>query len=485
MAYQLAIFLAISTTLINILLGVMIILRGFKNPASRVFSITVVAIIVWALTNFAFLFPLSKSTAVFLSKSAFFAAAIIAGSFLYFSLTFTKSIISPFKKIFIAGTTLLICVISFTDLIVEGIQPYIDIWGQQSWVTNEGPFHIPYAVFFIGFMAISFFILGKKIITASTINKLQIQYILIGAIIATVGGAIMNLFIPIFTGDSFYGIFGPYFTIFFVGFTAYAILKYRFLDIRVVFRKGTVYAATLAIIIGLYAYLVFVISQTTSSVFKIGGDITSVFIIILVAVGFHPLRKLVEHTINEYIFVKRIDLRAAAEHLNNSLASKATNFENLLKTLRQELKTNLECDSVDLAVLKAPREYEQITLVSNDSRIERDKEVISHLKDGKEVIVAEELEFLIQEANDEEVKNILNHIKELCARRGIAAIVPILTSDDLIGIMILGPKKNKAIYSAGDIKFLDDLKQRLSFILGGMILYYQALERIKRDNIRK
>ena len=474
--------LALFVVGVNLFLGIFLLVRARHNPAARVFAVTVFSIVVWSVSIFLETPIISHDFALFCSRLAFFSGSFIAASFLYFSIIFPKPIKGSLLiiKALIWGIGAFFAIISLSSLVIADEQLYN--WG---WSGVRGPLSRVFDVYFIIFMAIALVILMRKFFNERGIARVQLEYFLIGSVISVVGGATTNVIIPFFTDSSFTGYYGPYFSVFYVIFTTYAILKHRFFDIKVALRKGTIYAVTIAIVLGLYAYIVFIFSQTTSNVFKIGGDITSAFIIILVAVGFHPLRKLVEHTINEYIFVKRIDLRAAAEHLNNSLASKATNFENLLKTLRQELKTNLECDSVDLAVLKAPREYEQITLVSNNSHIERDKEIISHLKDDKEVIIAEELEFLIQEADGEETKNILNHTKELCACSGIAAIVPILTSDDLIGIMILGPKKSKAIYSAGDIKFLEDLKQRLSFILGGMILYYQALERIKRNDIRK
>ena len=48
----------------------------------------------------------------------------------------------------------------------------------------------------------------------------------------------------------------------------------------------------------------------TSSVFKIGGDITSVTDHNFIALGFHPLRKIVEYALNEYIFQKELILES-------------------------------------------------------------------------------------------------------------------------------------------------------------------------------
>ena len=49
---------------------------------------------------------------------------------------------------------------------------------------------------------------------------------------------------------------GPYFSLLVVSFSAHAIIRYRLMDIRVVFRKGVVYVCAIAV--GATVFIVFV-----------------------------------------------------------------------------------------------------------------------------------------------------------------------------------------------------------------------------------
>lgn len=489
MSHQLAVFLAIITLAINIILGAMIFLRGFKNPAARVFFITVVAIIAWSTTNFAFLLPISKSIAFFLSKSSFFSGAIIALSFLCFAIIFPKNTrdVSQKIKIFIFSVGLFFSALCYTNFIVSDYIAEPDPWALRDWTMVAGPLHFIYGIYFLFFMAAAFFVLIRKLTQQlSGIQKQQIRYIIVGAVLSTIGGSGTNLVIPMFTGDSSMGIFGPYFTIFFVGFTTYAILRHRFLDIRIVLRKGTVYAVTIAIVLGVYGYLVFLISQTTSNIFKIGGDITSVAIIILIALGFHPLRKIVEHTLNEYIFPKRVDLRAAAKRITLQLSSSITEIEKVIKTIRDEAKPALNTESIDLFFQKEPGIWDAVQAVSNTKiSIDPKDPLFQRLSQKANIIVAEELEYQINDAaNPNEIKS-LQEIRKILLSYGAAAVAPIIQHPDtLIGILFLGPKANQSAYTIEDVQFLKNLQQNLSLSMGGIILYYQAMKRV-HDQIKK
>jgi hypothetical protein len=45
---------------------------------------------------------------------------------------------------------------------------------------------------------------------------------------------------------------------------------------------------------------------------------------------------------------------------------------------------------------------------------------------------------------------------------GAAACVPIMAKQDLCGILVLGPKKNQAIYNEEDKKFLSHVAEMIS-----------------------
>src|SRR3989304_1855675 len=82
-----------------------------------------------------------------------------------------------------------------------------------------GLFYPFFMVYFIGFMTTSLLILIKKLYLENGIERLQIFYLFIGVMLATIGSSLTNLIIPYFTGDFSISTYGPLFALFFVGFT--------------------------------------------------------------------------------------------------------------------------------------------------------------------------------------------------------------------------------------------------------------------------
>lgn len=468
---------------INLSLGILLLLRARHNPAARIFAITVFSIVVWSFSVFSETPEISNDLALFYSRLAFFSGSFIATSFLYFSFVFPRPTqgISLVKKIVIWGIGVFFALISLSSLVIASEQ--LRSWG---WEGTRGPLSRAFDIYFIVFMFAALIVLIRKFLNAKGIARIQIEYFLIGSLISVIGGTTTNVIIPFFTTSSFTGYYGPYFSVFYVIFTTYAILRHRFLDIRIVLRKGTVYAVTIAIVLGVYGYLVFVISQTTSNIFKIGGDITSVAIIILIALGFHPLRKMVEHTLNEYIFPKRVDLRAVAKRITIQLSSSITEIEKVIKTIRNEANPALNTESIDLFFQKDPGIWDAVQPVSNTKiSVDPKDPLFQRLSQKANIIIAEELEYPINDATDPDEIKSLQEVRKILLSNGAAAVVPIIQHPDtLIGILFLGPKANQSAYTVEDVQFLKNLQQNLSLSMGGIILYYQAMKRV-HDQIKK
>ena len=48
---------------------------------------------------------------------------------------------------------------------------------------------------------------------------------------------------PLVTGSSRLGVYGPYFTLLWLAFTAHSIVRHRLMDVRVVISRSAAYAA--------------------------------------------------------------------------------------------------------------------------------------------------------------------------------------------------------------------------------------------------
>jgi len=205
--------------------------RGARKKSNKHnFFLIVIFIIIWTTSNYIADTTSVISWILFCARSAYAAASIIVGLFLYFSLIFPEGRKSNFKSICaIFSLSLLSFIISYTPLVVKGVQFNL---GKADLIA--GPAYVLLTIYFIVYLGASFYILLKKFTVSAGVEKQQIKYFFMGAFLATVAPFFTNLVIPLATNNWGISHFGPYFTIFLVGLTTYAILKHHLFDIKII-----------------------------------------------------------------------------------------------------------------------------------------------------------------------------------------------------------------------------------------------------------
>lgn len=220
------IFLAI-IFLSEVILG-LFVLQG-KGAPNRKFALLIFMTAVWTVSNY--LAEVIKSyLAVWTLIGITYSAAMVVGFlFLEFASLFSGTPIKVKKILFLFLIGFI--GLSFSPLIIGKI----DISGQINTV-KEGPFLACFMFSFLAIIIYGFFILVGfyKRMKEDQHRRLQVQYVFAGTLLTIIGASLTNLFIPLFTGDSRMSQYGPYFVIFFITFTSYAILRHHLFNIKVV-----------------------------------------------------------------------------------------------------------------------------------------------------------------------------------------------------------------------------------------------------------
>ena len=96
--------------------------------------------------------------------------------------------------------------------------------------------------------------LAGKLRRATGFARAQLHYVLLGAALTALGALTLGIVVPLVTGSSRLGVYGPYFTLLWLGFTAHSIVRHRLMDVRVVISRSAAYAAgfclTAALLVG-------------------------------------------------------------------------------------------------------------------------------------------------------------------------------------------------------------------------------------------
>lgn len=122
---------------------------------------------------------------------------------------------------------------------------------------------------------------------------------------------------------------------------AYAILRYRLMDVDVIFQQGYVYTLATLCVIGVFYGLVFVVSKA--------GDVSGTALVTLIVIAtfvFQPIRNWIQEQLDRYIFYRdRYDYRRTLVEFARELGSR-TDLDEILASVADRLVRTLSIQHV-------------------------------------------------------------------------------------------------------------------------------------------
>ena len=303
---------------INLFLAGLVYSRAPQKATNRAFAAFVLTIVGWSVCVKIVFVSTAHPPGILLKRLPFAAASLIGSSFVVFCQVFpdresvrrsTGTWILILLGAVMAGLSLTPLVLRDTDISGTGrIQPYY------------GALYPAFGAFMLGAFGHGIWTLTRKWWTARGRSRLQIQYLGLGLCLLIGGGTTTNLIIPALTGSSRLGVYGPYFSVFFVGLTAHAIVRHRLMDIRVVVSKGATYGASLAIaavtLWGLFAS----VGMELMLQLQLSTSTLALVMALLGMAAFHPVRVAIQRLLDRYCYRKGYDYRHAIKTISQVLA---------------------------------------------------------------------------------------------------------------------------------------------------------------------
>ncbi|MFW6130779.1 MAG: histidine kinase N-terminal 7TM domain-containing protein, partial [Atribacterota bacterium] len=225
-------FLIVSILCIITLL-ILLISGNFKKKEIIYFSFLTASVSIWSVSRLIFGYSVQKNIALIFVKFSYLGGILIPFFFLKFLYSFFNK---KFNKIFsfIFNTFVVFLTgLSFTDYFISGLKQkaylkYYDV---------PGPFYVLYIIYFNLVLIYCFYLIYKKYTESVGLEKNQVAYLFLGTFLGYIGSSttfplVYN--IPIFP---FGIILVPLYPIL----IAYAIIKYRLMDIKVAIARGIIF----------------------------------------------------------------------------------------------------------------------------------------------------------------------------------------------------------------------------------------------------
>lgn len=404
-----------------------------------------------------------------IAYSNYFLAALIAGVFASFALHFPKNhpSLTLIKELIFLSPTFILALLSFTNIIIK-------VNGIKEIQVSLTGYSIYIGILIFYFIIVTGYNFINKYKTRRGITRQQLLYIIIGYLFSIIVLLIQSIITNI------YGILPSNIdllitnsSILFSILVAYAMLRYRFMDIKVVIRKGFIFVSSLIIVLALYTYLALFLKSTIDKYWNISPGWTAFILVCLVALGFPPLKNIVERSINT-LFKGKKSIDLAVKEVQEKMANK-TDIEALIDLISQEIRKFLGLEEVEILLINR----QEKKFIGQEKSLDFSQAMVQYLQEKGEIVVKEEIPHML-EADHEFDYKALKEVEAKMNKLNIAVAVPVGKGDELISLILLGKKKSQEAFTVEDIKFLERLSGQALFALGNAVLYRDAMARIKK-----
>lgn len=358
-------------------------------------------------------------------------------------------------------------------------------WG---YYTKAGPLHPIYLIFVLSALICTWRLLKKSIadVTRSAIARNQSKFLFwaISLYFLTATEYFINY------GVNFYPI-GVLFILVSFSIIAYAIIRYHLLEIEVVIRKTLVFAGLFTSISAVFIGTAYLSQSYLTPVFgsKYFGMAIAVFIIILVQ---EPLKKiLIKHT-DRFLLQKKYDYQKVLRDASEGMST-VRELKWLLGLMTHIVSSKMRVSNIGIFLqedelntehyfLKAKRGKEPI----QPEALSKDNPICLWLKENKNPIVLEEIDYLLQRKEkstaNPQLRNMLIRIKNQMQSLNAKVIIPAFYKHGLLGFLSLGYKLSGDVYTKDDLTLLYTLSSSAAVAIENARLFDSLLDEIEINN---
>lgn len=458
-------FILLTAALYNLVLAGIVLVKSHAQRARYTFAWYILSTVAWTLCIvFVQIFPRNPLN-IWLLRAAHSCAIVIVINWLLFCAQFPipSPRFSRFARWLILAS-LPWLIIPWGKWLIPGIQ--MASWGVDA---IKGPLMLPYTAWIGLTMAAGIFHLfsmGKQL---RGLERLQIRYILLGAIGLVLSGAIPNLILPIITNSYRFGPYSPLASLFVTTTTTYAIVRYRLMDIKIILRAGLVYSVTIGTLSLLFALLVPLLNSTLTSHFRLPNGAGSIFLALVIAMAFQPFRHYVQLHVDRFFFKSVYDYRLTLREAGSALAS-ALDQNMLVETLVNALLRTLRPIGVSVFL---PAHDELMAKIMETGEpfeipeaIRQQDPLLRFALDTDEVLLTDEL---VRQNTDEKLIGIT------LKSGGVFVVLPLIASNRLCGLVFLGEKLSGDVYTSDDIGLLRILGKQAAIALDNAKHYHEMV----------
>jgi len=466
---------ALINAITSLILGAFVFERNPKGKTNSAFALFALSAFCWSFPYYLWQISSTEEMALLWSRVLMAGAIFIPVTYLHFTYALVD-ILKKRRKFLIASYLLfsLFFFVNFTPFFVSHVEPLLNF---RFWPIAGTAYHA-FLILWTFYAYYAAYVLLKEYKQSKGLARLQLKYVALGTLIGYTGG-ITNYFlwyrIPILP-------IGNITASIYLLLVAYAIIRYRLMDIRVVLRKIFIYLGSAVFAYGFFYLVIWFYNSAFEGVFSTAAYAVGLVVAPLFVFTFYSLDKGLRVFANRYLFVSLYNYQETINKLTDEL-NHYIDLNKIIDLIVDTIKQTMQLNRAGVLLVNTetnPVHYDIAKVIgfnrSNGISLVQDNFLTQYLQKTQKPLVLDELELLARyeesRVNTYSFKKLHEHMSHIEA----SLCLPLLSSDKLIGIVVLGAKITGDAYTKEDLELLNTLSKQAGVAIENARLYAQVQE---------
>jgi signal transduction histidine kinase len=453
---QFELFILILTVVLNLLLGLIVLIRNPKSAQSKAFFLLCLSLCLWVVSSFYTDHSASQFVNLFLGRLDYLGGIFIVTSILLVCENFGNE--GRFTKRSIIDFITILTVVGIFSL-----TPYVVASTSHvgnATVINPGSLYFLYPIFALAILAYGLFRLWRiRKKSSSKVFKTQATFVFFALLISFPVGIFLAVVLPALIDSPLAVKLGPLATLIMVVPVSFAIVRHKLFDIRAVVARSVTYILTIGLIAILYGFIAFRFAGIFLN--NLSPQTQQTFYVILTvffAFTFAPLRRFFEKLSNNIFYRGHYDSQQLVNEIGRILASEI-DLDKVSTRVLHEVTKQIKIHKGEIIVFGEKQLFYENNVFKNGGGQISPEEL---RKLGRLMVVADDMP-----GGDR---------KDLMQRYGIKISLALRTSEKFIGYMLLGEKKSGDIYNDEDLRVLKIIANEVSVGIANALSYKEVQE---------
>lgn len=461
--------LKIISAILIVLFGSLTFVRNQKSLVNQAFLALTLSIGAW-IVFFTFAQNLPREYVFLGFQIGYISIILIPVCFLKFVYEFTNSHFffhRSFFKIFWVLPFLFLYSLLFAQDLIHGLQIYK--WGVYPQAVIPG--HAYFLCYFFCYFSLGFTLLTISHFRYSKEKDLiQIaknKYVYLGSIIASFASSdfIANYGINIYP-------FGFIFMLLFPVFFAYAIVKYRLMDVTLAITRTSIFIAVYSLVLGVPFAIALIGRDKLQYILGDGWWLVPMISLTVLATAGPFLYLFIQKRAEEQLLKEQRRYQATLSQASSGMG-RIKDLKRLLELVVYIITRAVRLENTLVYIYDTHRSkyligaFKGNIAVSDSSTIAASSPLVQYLIKIKTSIVYDEIKQRVQDYNDENLAKVEKEMSELNA----ALVVPSLIEDRLLAILVLGKKKSGKLFGEDDLSVFSILANQAALAIENAQFY--------------